>query len=86
MKLRKRLRALVVVLLVTGCDDGVFTLYRSSSSSGAGGDAARLHVATFNANEGSDYNRGNCEVARELFQKRSGVTVRYWCEKGRFKP
>ena len=26
----------------------------------------------------------NCDIARQLFQNQPGVTVRYWCERGRF--
>jgi len=44
----------------------------------------RLHVATFDAAGGGDYNRQNCGIAQELFQQQPGVKVRYWCEKGRF--
>ncbi|QWE15353.1 hypothetical protein [Polynucleobacter sp. AP-Sving-400A-A2] len=46
---------------------------------------ARTHVATFDAKDGEAYNMGNCQIAEELFQKQSGVTVKYWCEKGQFK-
>ena len=59
-----------------------FTLYRNSVT-----DARmRIHVATFDAADGADYNNENCDVARELFAGQDGVTVRYWCEKGRFQP
>lgn len=64
-------------------DDHVFTLYRTSPSTQ--GDSLRLHVATFDSADGERYNNGNCEVARGLFQGQPGVTVRYWCEKGRFR-
>jgi hypothetical protein len=47
----------------------------------------RIHVATFDAddNAGGTYNQENCGVARALFQSQEGVTVNYWCEKGRYK-
>ena len=62
-------------------DNNVYTLYRSSASD----PVARLHVATFDADENDAYNRGNCEVARELFQEQPSVAVRYWCEAGRVR-
>ncbi len=82
-----RVRALLVVfvLLVAGhvtaqSGDGAFTLYRSSAVI----PDARLHVATFDARDGSAYNADNCETTARLFQAQPGVTVRYWCERGRF--
>lgn len=63
--------------------DDVFTLYRNSAV--LNGQTWRLHVATFDANDGKDYNQENCDVARELFQKQQNVTVHYWCEKGYFR-
>jgi hypothetical protein len=63
-------------------NDSVFTLYRNSAI-----DAAmRLHVATFDAKETESYNRENCLVAANLFAAQPGVKVRYFCEKGRFRP
>jgi hypothetical protein len=59
----------------------IYTLYRSSPDR----DDLRIHVATFDAAEDRDYNRNNCEIARDLFAKQPGVTVRYWCERGRFE-
>jgi hypothetical protein len=41
-------------------------------------------VATFDAKDGERYNMENCEVAAELFKSQKGVTVKYWCEKGKF--
>jgi hypothetical protein len=73
-----------IALVLFGCsasDDAVFTLYRNSA---AGGDM-RIHVATFDATDGESYNSENCRTALELFQRQPGVTVRYWCEKGRFR-
>ena len=60
----------------------VYTLYRSSAV--IGGEKWRLHVATFDSADGSEYNRDNCEVAKQLFQSQPGVTVTYWCERGYF--
>ncbi len=62
----------------------VYTLYRSSAV--VGGKTWRLHVATMDAADGAEYNRGNCEVAKKLFQSQPGVTVEYWCERGYFSP
>ena len=48
-------------------DDNVYTLYRSSVSD----PAARLHVATFDADENDAYNRENCEVGAKVISGRS---------------
>jgi hypothetical protein len=60
----------------------VYTLYRSSAVTG--GDKWRVHVATFDAVDGAEYNRDNCEVAKGLFKTQPGVKVMYWCERGYF--
>jgi len=62
-------------------DGSMYTLYRRSVL-----DARqRLHVATFDAAESEQYNQENCSVVLEQMQRRPGVTVQYWCEKGRFR-
>lgn len=61
-------------------DEGSYTLYRNVSFADM-----RIHVATFDAEDGEQYKKENCNVARELFAKQPGVTVKYWCERGRFK-
>jgi hypothetical protein len=64
-------------------DETHFRLYRSSAAT----QGAAIHVATFDATlqaEGggaAEYNRGNCEIARNLFQSQPGVIVTYWCER-----
>jgi len=58
-----------------------YTLYRDSPT----GKDLRLHIATFDASESEDYNRENCIIASKLFPAQPGVTVRYWCEKGRYR-
>ena len=60
----------------------VYTLYRSSAMN----ENARIHVATFDADAEEQYNKENCDTARSLFQSQDGVKVKYWCEKGFFKP
>ena len=57
-----------------------YTLYRSSATTN--GSEMRIHIATFDASDGMTYNRGNCEIARDLFLNQPGVTVSYWCERG----
>ena len=52
---------------------------------GSGDEFERIHVASFNAKEDEKYNQGNCEIARELFQKQDGVKTKFWCEKGVFR-
>ncbi|MGE4013649.1 MAG: hypothetical protein AB7G15_16085 [Alphaproteobacteria bacterium] len=61
--------------------DGTWTLYRASVVAGI----TRIHVATFDASEGFNFNRVNCEIAGGLFQAQPGVIVRYWCEQGQFR-
>ena len=60
----------------------VYTLYRSSPT--LGGNTWRIHVATFDSVDGTEYNRDNCEVAKDLFQSQPGISVTYWCERGYF--
>ncbi len=55
------------------------TSYRLVRTSTAN-SALRIPVATFDAAESADYNRGNCEIARDLFAGQGGVRVEYWCE------
>ena len=79
-----RLAGLLSLLLLASCSRGegtAYTLYRSAFA----GEAVRLHIATFDADDSRDYNRQNCEIARDLFQSQPGVAVRYWCELGRFR-
>ncbi len=77
---------LLVGALLAGCSplqaDSVYTLYRDSLIQ----PGARIHVASFDAAEGEEYNAENCEVARQLFQAQEGVQTQFWCEKGRYRP
>lgn len=69
---------------LAGCgvsESDVYTLYRSSPMD----RNMRVHVSTFDAADGSRYNNENCQIGRDLYQGQPGVTVRYWCEKGRYK-
>jgi hypothetical protein len=76
---------LLAALALVSCEQqsSTYTLYRSSATPGP---AMRIHVALFDSKDGDEYNNENCSVARELFQKQPGVKVRYWCEKGRYRP
>ena len=75
---------LALTLVISGCgvtDSNTYTLYRSSVLDGIN----RIHIATFDAVDGEDYNEGNCRLAAELFQQQPGVKTRFWCEKGRYR-
>jgi hypothetical protein len=62
-------------------DAEILTLYRNSAV-----DATmRIHVATFDSSDGKDYNAENCAIAADLFGGQDGVSVRYWCEPGRYR-
>jgi hypothetical protein len=66
------------------CSGGgdTYTLYRASPLD----DTARIQMATFDAKERGTYNEENCWLTAKLFMSQPGVTVRYWCEKGRYRP
>jgi hypothetical protein len=73
----------LLVASLTGCGEGsVYTLYRSS----AGDPSMRIHVASFDAADGEKYNQENCTTVLDLMQRQEGVKVRFWCEKGRYRP
>lgn len=78
--------AVGTALLLCGCkpeDSRIYTLYRASPMD----PNMRLHMATFDADEPSPtYNQENCQIAADLFANYPGVTVRYWCEQGRYRP
>jgi len=85
--MKKLLILIFLSLLLIGCgNDEVYTLYRA----GVGLPDLRVHVATFDSDDSKQaqfktYNQDNCLTAMNLFQSQPNVTVRYWCEKGRFK-
>ena len=72
----------IIPVLLTACSQSdSYTLYRNSVSD----ETMRLHVATFDAKDGEKYNQGNCDIAKDLFQKQDGVKTKFWCEKGLFR-
>jgi hypothetical protein len=86
MKTKIKFFILLAGIFVTeGCnisgDGSTYTLYRSSVMA----DMPRIHVATFDAQDGEKYNRENCQIAADLFLAQPGVIVKYWCEKGLFR-
>ena len=76
---------LTIILLIFGttavANETAVTLYRNSVLD----ENMRLHIATFDTNNGGAYNWENCQLAAKLFQAQPGVTTRFWCEKGKFK-
>ena len=75
--------AIFAIVLLNGCgaSESSYTLYRNSVTD----ENMRLHIATFDALEGHDYNMSNCQIAAELFQRQDGVKTKFWCEKGGYK-
>lgn len=73
--------AALPVAIACGDSSSTYTLYHN----GMFNDSLRIHVATFDAKDGPEYNHDTCEQARELFQVQPATRSRYWCEKGRFK-
>ena len=71
----------VFVLVACGASDNHYTLYRNSVTD----ENMRIHVSTFDAQDGHAYNMSNCQTAQELFQKQDGVKTKFWCEKGKFR-
>lgn len=82
----RQLAAILVAGAVWGCsqpplDPDVSTLYRSSFDG-----IEVIHVATFDASEGREYNLQNCEIVRGLMEgQRVIAPVRYWCAPGRYR-
>lgn len=73
-----------VIFLLTGCtpnDTEVYTLYRNSAFD----QSSRIHVSTFDAKDGADYNKTNCDIAQSLFNSQKGIETKFFCERGRFK-
>lgn len=88
-----------MLIFISACamDAGTeYTLFRSGVDLVANvhDEALRIHVATFDANQNSEYNLANCEFAQEFFNANQphyrgsiygGIKIKYWCEKGRFR-
>lgn len=73
---------LIIALATTAFSSrATYTLYRDSSLD----PTSRIHVATFDADDGEAYNAENCRTAASLFGRQPGVATRFWCEKGIFK-
>jgi hypothetical protein len=76
--------ALVLFLLLSGCNkpSDTYTLYRNSPLD----FSMRIHMATFDAEDNvKNYNQENCEIVKEAMIDRPNITIRYWCEKGKFR-
>lgn len=78
----ERLAALGMALTLAACSghDGAYTLYRNSPLD----PSMRIHVASFDTAEGTEYNQENCQLAADLFNRQPGIATRFWCEKGQF--
>ena len=85
MKLFRKLAILLPVVGLASCgmtdESQIYTLYRSSTVDGI----YRIHVATFDASDGEQYNHENCQLAAGLFQQQPATKTKFWCEKGRFR-
>lgn len=57
-----------------------YNLYRNSPVI----SESEVLIASFNAKERAEYNRDNCEIARDLFQSQQGIVTRFWCNKASF--
>lgn len=72
-----RFLILAPLIMLTACEraeSGTFYLFRTPVAG-----SERVHVATFDARDGRDYNEENCTVVRDLMQSQPGVQVSYWC-------
>lgn len=79
--------AVAMLLALSGCDQptqSVVTLYRNSILD----PSLRIHLATFDADNGStsqQYNSENCFEAADLYSHNDPQHKRFWCELGQFK-
>ena len=60
-------------------DSVAYTLYRNSNMD----KDARIHIASYDTDEGATFNHQNCEAAAELLSQRFAED--YWCEIGSFR-
>jgi hypothetical protein len=83
MRIAMTILALAAMALPAGAIDDaeVVTLYRNSPAD----SAMRIHMATFDAGDGKDYNSENCWIIADMFQRANDPSMRYWCEPGRFR-
>lgn len=65
----------------TGTENTSYTLYRDSIAYAD----ARIHVATFDTDDGNEYNQENCKLGSKLYQNQNAVKTAFWCEKGFFR-
>lgn len=83
-------RSVALLLLLVGCSarkSDTFSLYRNTALD----PAARIHVASFDADEsGSTYNKKNCAMAARLYNANvkalndGNQPAVFWCEAGRY--
>ncbi len=84
----KRITSMILTAIIAAApaaaqspDNETYALYRDSVL-----DASmRVHIATFDAADGADYNRENWMLARDLFLAQAGVRTNFWCEPGRYR-
>lgn len=94
----KRIVGLSLAALIMGCTSQgpgkqaeTVTLYRNSPFS----IADRVHWATFDAADGTDYNLGNCQMAARILNANFAASVKaegkqpfpgvgFWCETGTY--
>lgn len=74
-------RLMAVTPAMAAADAEIYTLYRNSVLD----VTMRVHVGTFDSDNGRGYNAENCAVAADLFQRQDGVKTRFWCEPGRYR-
>ena len=71
------MKKLILVALLLGCSsDNTYELKRTSPVLDS-----LIHIATFDAGESSDYNKGNCEISRDLLQSQPGIVTTFICIK-----
>ena len=100
LQVMRKLLPSFALVLVSACsmDAGTeYTLYRTGIdfATKSHDETQRIHVATFDADQDAKYNRANCDFAQELLNASQphyrgsifqAIKIRYWCEKGRFRP
>ena len=80
--MRKFLTATLLIFGTTAAaNETAATLIRNSVLN----ENMRIHIATFDTNQGEAYNWENCQLAAKLFQAQPNVKTRFWCEKSKFK-